>query len=629
MLHLRLKIFFLRCSGFLMLTVICAPTCSVFGATQTLNVTDYGARGDAIQALAVTSANSRVVTLKSGTTLSSADVGKVIELFGVGAATTGSNYQDLIALILSVTNGTNLIISVPAGRGSNAVNCTIGSQNAPAFQACVDACVASNTDIIIPSGRYLLVPPPVLDSNYKMNDASVVTVAVNLHKGGIRFLGADLATTILLGNGAWVLKGAYVQRGILFGCVGPVTNNTLNTPLVFENLTMDGGVQAGNQTNVSFPASVTDGSGWDITHDAVEDLGPPPLHALKEFVNCRFVRWRGEMLKSVYGNIDGLILVTNCAFLDGDASAFNFTFTHRISGCFFSNLFEAIEFNEGYMQGNSVFENSTVTNVVEGIVLLGALANRVQPSYTVSGNKITASRYGILCGGVENLLVTGNQFPGGNAGLGNDGGAYLGTAINSNIVVQNNTFVGNAYPLVIAGAGLDGVVNMTWQSNTAWGCAMFANGYGWSSNVTLLGNKSLPLNGQHGRIWSQQLAGQYLIDDESNLFPTNVVNVDSSNPTNTVSYAYGMRQSIQSDGPNCAAILDTSSPRQIPAGVIMDITYSGQYPARLYLSSQGPAGDSLMLSPSEFVQCQWSNGKWNVLQPVPPPAPQNLHISNP
>ena len=267
----------------------------------------------------------------------------------------------------------------------------------------------------------------------------------------------------------------------------------------------------------------------------------------------------------------------------------------------------------------------------KAMVLLGALTNRVQPSYTVSSNTITASRYGILYGPVENLLVTDNQFlgPAGGCGLASDGGAYLGTAINSNILVQNNTFIRNSFPLVIAGAGQDRVVNMTWQNNTAWGCAMFANGYGWSSNVTCIGNKSLPMNGSQGRIWSSQLAGQYLIDDESNQFPTNMVNLDSNTPTNTVSYANGMCHWIQSviselrghPGHQQSA---TDSSRSLDGH-----HFYRPVPGRLYFSSQGPAGNSLTLTPGEFVQCQWTNGQWNVIQPAAPAPPQNLHISNP
>ena len=58
------------------------------------------------------------------------------------------------------------------------------------------------------------------------------------------------------------------------------------------------------------------------------------------------------MVKSVVGGPDGSIQVTNCAFMDGNASGINFAFTHNINGCLFSNVFMAIEFYEGYMTGS-------------------------------------------------------------------------------------------------------------------------------------------------------------------------------------------------------------------------------------------------------------------------------------
>src|SRR5580698_5262522 len=84
------------------------------GKAATLNVVNFGARGDAIQTLANTVSNSTIVTMASTNQLSAADVGKLIELFGVGPATSPTNNQDLIAFIVSVANGTNVTISTPA-----------------------------------------------------------------------------------------------------------------------------------------------------------------------------------------------------------------------------------------------------------------------------------------------------------------------------------------------------------------------------------------------------------------------------------------------------------------------------------------------------------------------------------
>src|ERR1039458_5616864 len=71
--------------------------------TPTLSVTDFGAQGDAAQILVSTVSNSSVITVQSTNQLSSADVGKLILLFGAGPATGPTNNQDLIATITQVS----------------------------------------------------------------------------------------------------------------------------------------------------------------------------------------------------------------------------------------------------------------------------------------------------------------------------------------------------------------------------------------------------------------------------------------------------------------------------------------------------------------------------------------------
>jgi hypothetical protein len=583
----------------------------------TLNVTNYGAKGDAVQLLAATVSNSTTILLNPSNALSSGDVGKVIELFGAGAVTTGSNHQDFAGFIIAVTNGTNVTISAQAGLTRTSVPCTIGTQNAAAFQHCIDACQGTNTVVLIPAGSYLLVPPLFLDPGFVMSSAATLAFTINIQKGGIHLLGDQDGSTRLLGNGAWALKGAYVQRGIMFGCIGPVTNDA---PLLFENLTMDGGVQVGNQhCNGANPASVTDGSEWDITHDAVVDSGRPPLHAYKAFVNCRFVHWRGEMVKSVVGGPDGLIQVTNCAFIDGNASGFNFTFTHNINNCLFSNLLMAMEFYEGYMTGASTFENSTVTNAVNAIVIVGALTNHVEPPYMIRSNTLSSSKYGILFSPVRNLTVIGNQFCNTPIGIGSDSYAYQGTDCNSNILVDGSD-------------GADLVENMTWLTNTALGCGRFATGYGWSTNVAFLGNTSLAQNNQQGGLFGAQLTGQYFIDDPSNAFPTNFCGIDSGSPgfTNTVSYTVGMRQALyQNQVTNGVFLLDTSHPAQIPEAATMVMPYIGRDPAILYLANQAPLGNPLVLNSSNVLTVQWSMGQWKFVKSSVLNAPTGLHVSEP
>jgi len=593
---------------------------------DTWNVTDYGASGDAVRTLATTVSNSTQVCLAPAHPLTGADVGKLIELFGVGKPTSGLNFQDLIGTILTVTNGTNVTLSVPAGRTANNVNCTFGTQNAGAFQRCVDACQGTNAVVRIPAGCYLLVPPAILDSNFVMSGSSTLCPAIAIRKGGLQFQGDTPDDTILLGNGAWILNGGYVQRGILFGCIGPVTHDA---PLIFENLTLDGGVAIGNIQLGSGPASPVDGSGWDITHDAVVDMGGAPYHADKQFIDCHFVHWRGEMVKSVVALSNGFIGVTNCTFCDGNGSGYNFNWTpFVINGCLFSNLNMAVEYYVGSMQTSSVFENNVVTNTRNGISLVGALTNYPSPGCTIVSNIISVAGPGILLGPARNVHIVGNTFFGGSKGIATDSAAYQGTDINSDILVENNRFVNTQYPLAVCGGGPDRLENMTWKFNTALGCLNFAGGYGWSSNIVFIGNQSLqPAPNHLGQLDGSQLAGECFIDDLSNNFPWWDVNFENPSQTNTASYSFGMRQrlNVTANAVHGICFLAAGSPPGIPEGAELAVTNASAYSLMVYAPGSRPSSNPLTLPAGACFTYAWSNAMWNLV----PAPPNGLRITNP
>lgn len=561
----------------------------------TWDVADYGAQGDAIQTMADTVSNSAVVQLEATNLLSSSDAGKLIELFGAGPVTSGTNHQDLIAEIVSATNGTNVTISVPADLTGTNLNCTFGTQNAGAFQACVNACQGTNAILQIPAGRYLLVPPQVLETNFVMANAGTVCPAISLSKGGITFQGDTAQDTILLGNGAWTLNNGAVQRGVILCCVGPVTNDA---PLIFENLTFDGGVQVGNVQNGSGPADPVTGGGWDVTHDAVVDMGEAPLHADKQFINCDFAHWRGEIVKSVVSWNTGFIGVTNCAFWDGDGSAFNFNWTpHVIDNCLFSNLNMAMEYYVGSMAAASTFENSLITNTRIAIVLVGGLTNYPSPGYNILSNTISASQYGVCLGPARNVTIAGNTFTASGAGIATDSYAYQGNDINCNIQVANNLFLNVGFPLSVCGSGADDLKNMTLSTNTAYGCLNFASGYGECSNVVFIGNVSIhPAPSGTGGLNSSQLAGPgQWFEDVSNNFPPYPVNISKAQLTNTISYANGQYQEIESSWPGGVCLLDNSEPAFIPLGASLVVTNGGAFSVTIFPSNSAPVSTALIV----------------------------------
>jgi hypothetical protein len=222
-------------------------------AQTNLNVTAFGAVGDAVQFSVNTVSNSTVVSVAGTNTFSAADVGKVIEVFRAGPWLTYSNWgavvtqQDIICLITNVSHGTNLSLSIPCGWTMNAY-CIVGTNNAPAFQSAIDTAsnlvaggLYTNVTINIPAGTYLMVSPYVLDPAYEMYSISDTHPAIGISSGGITLKGQSAASTILMGCGAgmehlvspgaplsWIGPGygPYVpMRDTLVWCAGPVQNN--------------------------------------------------------------------------------------------------------------------------------------------------------------------------------------------------------------------------------------------------------------------------------------------------------------------------------------------------------------------------------------------------------------------
>ncbi len=571
-----------------------------------LNITNFGARGDAVHIQANTLNGSRVVTVSSTNALSDADAGKLILLFGIGPATTPTNHQDFIGRIIRVLNGTNVTLSAPAGCTATQVTGICGTQNAEALQKCVDACSGSNTVVNIPAGNYLLVPTNLLNPDYVMRSSGETQAAVAIRKGGIHFLGDDRDDTVLIGCGAWQLKTNHVIRGQLFVCQGPVTNDA---PLIFENLTMDGGLANGSQSYHGFPARTTDGAGWDLTHDAVIDRDRPPLHLFKAFRNCRFIHWRGEMLKSVVTWTNGFIEVSHCDFEDGNASAFNFSFSHDINNCTFSNLDMAMEFYEGYMAGPSVFENSTVRDVRGDLVIVGALTNRVTPAYTISNNALESRDFGILLGPARNIIIASNQFSGQSFGIGT-GAGYQGKDCNGNILIENNFFTNVNTPFLVQAGGADRMENVTLRNNMAVKGAAFADGWGWSTNIFFSGN--VTTNFRMG-LKGVRLQGQWYLDDLSNQFPPHPLN-DNIGTNNVITYALGARQQTATSKTNSTFRIDDSAPEKIPAGATLQIVHKGKFAAPLYLSTtRSNTVPVIMPASGCSVLCAWTNKAWSVV----------------
>ncbi len=587
------------------------------GQPTVLNVTNFGALGDAVNVSVNTVSNSYTVTTTNQFT--SADIGKVISIFGAGLPLGPTNApQDLPALIVSVSDGTNLTLSRPAGFSANLAPAIYGTCSSPGFQACINAAIPGST-ILIPAGSYLLIPP-VYDTNW-MSAPRFSEAAVYFRSGGFNLIGDNAATTTLIGNGAWQTNSqGNVYRGIIFGFVGPVTNNG---SILFQNLTFDGGVSNGAQTYKGWPANAN-GDGWDITHDAWLDSGTSPWFTNRAFINCNFQHWRGEMVKSNIGfpTLPGLIEMTNCLFNDGNASGVNFAYSHILSGCTFTNLNLMMEFYEGYMAGPAVTENSLIINCASGLALLGAESNHVQPSYTFRNNSFvgTGTGWGILFSPAQNLTIQSNNFSalhGGSAIITSFAGYQsIFPTINSNILIANNSFINVGQAFYNGGGGEDSTANMIVSNNTYSQGSEFANGLGGGTNITFVGNISV--DGTVG-LDSWGLSGQWYIDDSSNEFPPHTYS-DFVGTTNVISYAWGMRALIKYITTNSVFVLDDTHPQLIPPGVYMTITNAANQSVPLYSSAATPR-TAIPFPSGYYATFHWTNGTWQLFsQKGPPPG---------
>jgi len=117
------------------------PSTSALWSVVENMVTDFGAKGDAERLTANTTQSSTTITIDAFHSLSSADVGKVIEIFQAGPSTGAGTSQDFISTISSVTDAHTAVLAKAPSQSLTAAYCVIGTNNAPAFQNAVNSAV--------------------------------------------------------------------------------------------------------------------------------------------------------------------------------------------------------------------------------------------------------------------------------------------------------------------------------------------------------------------------------------------------------------------------------------------------------------------------------------------------------
>jgi PKD repeat protein len=467
--------------------------------------------------------------------------------------------------------------------------------------------------------------------NYYPYGASNFPIVLN--RGGLEFLGDGQGQTILMAQGAYKNMGGACIRSGIFSVNGPVVAD--DYPLIWTNLTFDGGLQAGYIGHEGTqPANPIDGLGWDGWSCAGLDQGIEPLNTFKEFANCEFRHMRGEMIKGITGYAGNeTILVTNCFFWDGNATAFNYNYAHTIVGCVFSNMYQVEEFYLKYpTNAGSYFINNYATNIIHNLISLngGTLTNE---PYVISNNVFYCGMDGnaIATCPASSVLVVSNLFieqPGAyTVGISiGEAGAQPGSpgAINTNIMVTGNTFSNAFYQYFACGGGSVGDPNtaddVTFSNNLILGVgvnpAPFYTG-GLARRVTLVGNNC---SGGEMKVSSGVLGSSYALISTNNNYwvPIFQDSGDGHTPVvNAISYKYGSR--IELTYPyvtNTTNYLTVTDASQIPANAVICFTNTTQNwqnpgrPVTVYLDGPNYAGPSIIVPSGGSAVVSWNGTNW-------------------
>ncbi len=542
-------------------------------AQNTLNVTNYGAVGDAVQFFANTVSGSVVVTTTNA--IPDSAIGEAIELFGCGAVTVAPYCQDMVATILNVVDGTNIFVSQTCMATLTNTFATYGYNNQASFQAAIAAVGSDKNDTIyIPAGTYLLLPPNGQSSS------------ILIQRGGINFVGAGTNATTLLSRGAWTLINNSLHRGYLVELAAPMTNNF---PLSFSYLTMDGGVQQGNTSSHGFGASVVTGNGWDITHDAFLTWVVNTKNVISAyFTNVLVQHWRGEEFKSIDQPTNCSIGIYDCTFADGNATALNVYESWDVRSNLFVNLFQVAEYYQAYYTSPSYFEYNIITNITgNGFAFNGGKGNN-PPFYMESNVFYFSGGNGIETTPGDNIYIIGNCFTNvGNYVVNFDlscPGAQ-GTFYNSNIVISANTVV-NPYIFMELGGGsgpndLASVMNVTINNNVLLtngnnNAVNFIVSYGgWTTNISFNSNDLSPFAANAVSVTTAAIGQPYPLIGTNNVYWLGIATDGIFGYVNPVSYRSGSRYELfRNYSPSMVIFLDDTNAASMPAGAQMLFTNS-------------------------------------------------------
>ncbi|MGC9943894.1 MAG: PKD domain-containing protein, partial [Verrucomicrobiota bacterium] len=567
-----------------------------------LNVTNYGAIGDATNCLVNCTSNSDVVTFPSA--VPARYLGEQIILFNAGWAqygtlssgSSGVGWQDQVATITNIS-GTSVYMNLPASNTLTGTYCVIGHNNVASFLACNAKC-GPGTNLYIPglpnsiTGVYLSIPT---NSSGPYGDYCllITNCGYTIYGDGSNIYNANGPD--LMASGAWQFKyfgnvGTAAARGMYFDEWPPIGNN--NLPLTIQNLTVDGGVQQGNTQYHGEYINQVDGGGWDTSHDAWLAWSSASLANIKNLVfnNVKVQHWRGEMLKSIDEPPSGGFTCENSTFYDGDATAVNFYPSSTYTNCLFNDTFQWFEIYQQHTTGPDNFINCVVTNISYNLAAVNGGAP-FGPTLTVSGCTIWpwdqangGGVNGFQLLPADNVIIESNNVTcpsayGQSSFVIQTITGWQGTGPTSNILVYANS-VTNCSELFQAGGGsgvysaVDTMINsnIIVSASDYNGILYLMYDYGTTTNYSLFGNDCSRLINSSVLTFSGVGGSPFAMVGTNNIYWTRVST--TANAANALDYVNGSRFCISGPftGTSTKYALTTTDGSQIPSGAEILIT---------------------------------------------------------
>ena len=281
----------------------------------------------------------------------------------------------------------------------------------PAIQAAIDhLSLSGGGTLVFPEGEYVLFAPEL---STLRGDPPATAGHLLIQSSGVHLQGAGKTRTCLRFRGpgggdprmTWQVANGKVWRGPAIRIHGGERANARVSNICIEGMTLDGG--AGYTGDDHWPARLSDGDGWDLTHKGVYVTADRYVGHVT-IRDCVLRSFRGELIYQG-GPYGEALEVTDCELFDSNADGISSSMANTVLRCHIHRIaFTGVECV--YYDSPSIYAENSIENCDgEGISLTSARPGLAKIQ-TVQNNRLTDCRVGLLATNPYGLAASGNRL---------------------------------------------------------------------------------------------------------------------------------------------------------------------------------------------------------------------------